>query len=1536
MAKLNDLSQLKGLKKNQEAKEQKDRARCFRQLKESWDTNDALLIGRVIKTQNGFLMNKIQNPDGEYVRYPGGGRVNIWLSKNEEVDHKSQYWFKFKIAPDKYREKTGNKYLITIDKKFDLQKINAASSKGRVSPTCKNQLNDIENTIEEIYNENINLNSPYQVINQANSVESLATDIYSENKRFIYELIQNADDAAIDENAELEINILNNYVILSHNGSPFDSRDIRGLCGVGVGTKTDDATKTGYKGIGFKSVFGQPDGLVYVKSEETLFRFDREYVGKKSWNKSWGDREKWEKKNQTKFVCPWQMMPILSTSIGDPQADSVIESDNFTVKTAIKIREAKQLIEDISSLFEEAKFMLFLRRVSKVSLVTTDFNFVLEKADSNVDSGAVTLLKNKEVLSSWLVKNWIHSIPEEVQQELKGDRQTPKKIQEMQKTEIAFAVKLDNTSKNLEALNPAESPIYSYLPTSVTEFDFPFIVNCNFLLDAGREKIHKNRIWNKWLFKVIGYKTIECCNEMANSDLYSDSYLSLLRNGFYDETDELKSNLNEGLMVGFETFPIVRTEKGELLHINEIIFDSLSLSDLGSEIYDKLSLFYTSSEQNSLSKNIVKLADKNKVLLKYKVPKVEESHLQEFFSSHWIEGFVKLENNFKVLKFLYPFEENDASGKWFIVLHNNRYIINDDGDVDYIKGVCFPSSTPSDAPSSYKNRIIHPEVYSKIETDEAILEWLKKLGVKEPGSIAYLEKEIIEKLPEAINQENSLEIIQFILPLHLKGVLTEEHYVGLQDLPLITNNGLQKAKSSVLPINYNPTIDLYGLDAQLNAISDNYTTCALLPELRVFFKCIGVRDDIEFNPNLKYFASELPAAYVNMSNSFAKEGHSYPHLIGRYIPNNPTFEVSFYIQGFSFLEKTEEENFSKIFWDRITYKYHVKHEVSGTLAGGYGSSREYNQYKLGYDHELKTLDRMNWGRFTSNRVHVPSYFLWFIENKQCLPTLRGQQKAGDVFINSKSNLEIGGKYLPILDLKEPINSDWAKFLRLKFEPKLNDLLIVLSRIAEDVKKSGKLVLDDHRRIGVIYNRLMQLIDNDRDTTLIELNKWSNHGLLVSSDRKALLSKNLLWIKSQGFESCVGFNSILLPSNVDRKNPFFETFLVTLGVRIVDELSYSAIGKRQLFDLKIKLLEIIGPLSLLQKKRLYIGDLDKYIYERFTKVKDIDFFRCDDIIPIFHHENEEIKGSSVEFHFNNSSSEFLIANNWRNPVFRMVVSSEFSQLIASVRMEKETLMFLGFTVKQINETLTAFGCDVSEYQDSSSYKEIQCFIDSLRKGIGSSSSDNSSLEINLQNSSSEGASLEDAKQKTENQEIDKIELDFKKEVEEFISSLEDTEWKDHIPELKNLLDLGLSHPREKQKAFNLIAKLKLAQQLLLNFDSADTEYNRLDNYIVHSARGVFAFIHPQEILLMHEQGLKMALDFGPGKSVRIYDSAEEILGLNINHLLLYQNEKTIQELLDFCSVNRDANKHLLIVDKENSRTRSKEILRILNSDYDDLE
>ncbi|CAF1622633.1 unnamed protein product, partial [Didymodactylos carnosus] len=118
----------------------------------------------------------------------------------------------------------------------------------------------LKNRVQYLFNRNTNYAFPEHALNQAESLKSLSNDLYTDSVRFIYELLQNADDASIRNLSvprKVVISVIDKYLIITHNGLPFNEKDLDALCAVGCGTKAKDYEKTGYKGLGFKAVFGK-------------------------------------------------------------------------------------------------------------------------------------------------------------------------------------------------------------------------------------------------------------------------------------------------------------------------------------------------------------------------------------------------------------------------------------------------------------------------------------------------------------------------------------------------------------------------------------------------------------------------------------------------------------------------------------------------------------------------------------------------------------------------------------------------------------------------------------------------------------------------------------------------------------------------------------------------------------------------------------------------------------------------------------------------------------------------------------------------------------------------------------------------------------------------------------------------------------------------------------------------------------------------------------------------------------------------------
>jgi hypothetical protein len=161
------------------------------------------------------------------------------------------------------------------------------------------------------------------------AVLDLLGQLYSERTHFIFELIQNAEDAGA---TELAFELFGDRLEVRHDGRPFTEADVRGICGVGQSAKSGDLVAIGKFGIGFKAVYA------YTKSP-------RVYSG--------GEHFRIES-----YVRPFGVEPLFS----DALTRVVLPFDLEAVPAATAIREIGAALGALSP-----GTLLFLRNISRLS-----------------------------------------------------------------------------------------------------------------------------------------------------------------------------------------------------------------------------------------------------------------------------------------------------------------------------------------------------------------------------------------------------------------------------------------------------------------------------------------------------------------------------------------------------------------------------------------------------------------------------------------------------------------------------------------------------------------------------------------------------------------------------------------------------------------------------------------------------------------------------------------------------------------------------------------------------------------------------------------------------------------------------------------------------------------------------------------------------------------------------------------------------------------------------------------------------------------
>jgi len=1081
--------------------------------------------------------------------------------------------------------------------------------------------------IELLSQNNANYNNSEQAITAANLCDTISKDINTDSKRFIYELLQNADDASsLYGKLEVQIDFVGEYVVVSHKGEAFSKIDIESISSAGDGTKSGDSNKTGFKGIGFKSVFSH-SSFVIIKSGNICFKFDKHHW-LNHWNKAWGSENNWkiERKAKNKdenLKMPWQIIPIWTELPNELKISSVYQE--YNVSTIIRYDKIEELKNALTELFSESQIVLFLRsKEVKISINTTE-KLVLEKSII----GETTILKrNGVVLSEWLIKTEQFDIPKDVQTEINEDEKSPKKLKEASRTEISFAIQL--VKGRLKAVDKENRLIYTYLPTSIN-YDFPFLVNASFLTDAGRQHLHQDTFWNNWIFNQIPLKFFDWVSELASKgSKYNKQFLSIIPHKLGGSL--LECSFNEGYKQALETIAFIPNLNGDLLKVKNTVFDKSNISEFINP-QTLINYINNKKQQQFTISSFVPYLDPIGTLSRLGTEIFDIEDLEGFFASDIFESEHQLQENFKLISFLNQQAQrnNDEEGRniWNEKLKQTPFIFDENQKLKRPNQIYFPAVEFSNDFTDNIS-IIHKSIVNQISANQRIKTWLEYLGIKEPSDISFIEKTIIADGETFVTQENAIEIGRYLFNAHKKGILTNNHYSDLRRVNILTKlKNLKKAQDCFLSDFYAPNLKLEKIYDCDFYVSESYFVPEGLPSAwKTFFLLIGVKDDIEpehlsivFDYEKKWrerFDNIFLEEVWNAADKYSWvswEGWTTDSRGYGFSPES----INFY--GLPFLQYTLEYNFSKLYFGRVFSKLapsDIKPENSIYVRGWTGMI----------------------GRVLSTELNLQNchtkYFQWIIDNLDIFPTLNKEcRKASDIFINTTENKELAGQYLPILDYDEIVSPEWKKILKFKERLELDDYLEVLKKISQVTEEVE--LKENKKRIELIYEKLalMNMCQSEKE----KIKDWG-----ISNKLMAKNCKDFFFPIELSIVTVEGFRAANL-AFTDKTNPEIIELLRLFGAQIIDKVVPSiSNSKVEITDLKTKLLQVSPLIALVAVEKSKNLKEWKIEFERIhPKISNIHFFETEEIYLSYGNEEDRQKRSSWS-----ENDNFYYVGKWYNP------------------------------------------------------------------------------------------------------------------------------------------------------------------------------------------------------------------------------------------------------------------------------------------------
>ena len=582
------------------------------EIKSDYFVTNLMTVGQADDEQNGNLLID-----------PVNGKCLIAIIDRKLKDFfvvGEYYEVELELARKDYRQKSGTPYMFSV-----------------VSNNIKESQDPYKESVSIASKQHMSPNTNSSI---ANLLEEVGKNLYSSKKRMFFELLQNADDSASENGVKVKIQMCNDYFVLAHDGYAFNKHDFESITSAAKSTKRANEKKTGYKGIGFKSVFTNSQS-VFIYSGGYKFSFDKTYPLYNDFDGFYFRANKIENdiNRQREFLhdfskyrrdfngvkdIPWQLLPIWVDDFRIEDSKSIFNSKE---NVSIALKMDKDTLSDysvaIEEVFEEPRFMLFLRKTNRVQLMRGDECLTIQPLKSD-DGRYISLVNSFDSLNR--IENYTIQTYDrlEVSDETfstagilikRGERSNnrgekenyfvriddsgtvlgevtgiPDRIASTKDTTISFAIKLD-ADGHISPLKEETLSLYAYLPMNEHRFKFPFYVNADFIPKSDREGIQSDNPWNHFIFYALGKYIVKMVASLASEN--ETEYLNLLPTEEFksssQDTAALVDSFNRGYKEALMMEKYIINDKNILVNSKEIIFDASRLSDVvGADAFYKL------------------------------------------------------------------------------------------------------------------------------------------------------------------------------------------------------------------------------------------------------------------------------------------------------------------------------------------------------------------------------------------------------------------------------------------------------------------------------------------------------------------------------------------------------------------------------------------------------------------------------------------------------------------------------------------------------------------------------------------------------------------------------------------------------------------------------------------------------------------------------------------------------------------------------------------------------------------------------------
>ncbi len=356
---------------------------------------------------------------------------------------------------------------------------------------------------------------------------NLLTELYPDNAHFIYELLQNAEDA---QATKVMFVLTSEDLKFLHNGQrQFTERDIESITGIGNTTKKDDINQIGKFGVGFKAVFSYTNTPKIYSGQYSFEIHD--------------------------LVCPKEIDQVLK-----PDNNSTVFCFPFNHPEKSKEKAFEEIKQTLINLTDNT--ILFLQNIKEVC-------WRIVQGDK--DAGHIKLLpltqenhfeierKSIEITKTY----WLRFTQEIVIEQVDG-------VVQESSIAVAFRLEKEKDKDKFEIDNKiSKGDVSIFFPAEKEVSNLRFFLHAPFSATVARDSI-QNRPENNELRDFLVNLLIESLSKIKEIGLMNRDFLSILPNKD-DSLSAFYSPFREAVIKTFQNEPLTPTWKGNFLPAKSLI-----------------------------------------------------------------------------------------------------------------------------------------------------------------------------------------------------------------------------------------------------------------------------------------------------------------------------------------------------------------------------------------------------------------------------------------------------------------------------------------------------------------------------------------------------------------------------------------------------------------------------------------------------------------------------------------------------------------------------------------------------------------------------------------------------------------------------------------------------------------------------------------------------------------------------------------------------------------------------------------------------